>query len=50
MSIVFDSVVSVAKETKSDEVTLEKAVTDIFEAEPRLYSPLGMNCYNPSYN
>jgi hypothetical protein len=37
MSIVYETVVSVAKETKSDEVTLEKTVADIFEAEPRLY-------------
>jgi hypothetical protein len=37
MSIVYDSVVSVAKEIKSEEVTLEKAVADIFEAEPHLY-------------
>ena len=37
MSIVYDSVVSVAKEIKSAEATLEKAVADIFEAEPRLY-------------
>ncbi len=37
MSIVYDSVVSVAEETKSEKATLEKAVADIFEAEPRLY-------------
>ena len=37
MSIVYDTVVLIAKRTKHDDVTLEKAIADIFEAEPRLY-------------